>query len=134
MIEGENRNGPIRDEYRKVMEETETLERPYSRQLLIEAFELAGLSHYEFLGAVNGLFSLDDPRTLRLADIARTTVRTGISLFVRRLSRRCFAFVHGGSKVTAPFALDRAFMPTRAVVGTGPARLDSWSQQGGLRT
>ena len=72
VIEGENRNGPIRDEYRKVMEETETLERPYSRQLLIEAFELAGLSHYEFLGAVNGLFSLDDPRTLRLADIART--------------------------------------------------------------
>jgi 2-polyprenyl-3-methyl-5-hydroxy-6-metoxy-1,4-benzoquinol methylase len=71
VIEGENRNGPIRDEYRKVMEETETLERPYSRKLLIETFELAGLYHYEFLGSVNGWFSLDDSRTLRLTDIAR---------------------------------------------------------------
>jgi 2-polyprenyl-3-methyl-5-hydroxy-6-metoxy-1,4-benzoquinol methylase len=70
VIEGENRNGPIRAEYRQVMEETETLERPYPRQLLIEAFELAGLSHYEFLGSVNGWFSLEDPRTLKLVDIA----------------------------------------------------------------
>lgn len=41
-IEGENRRGPIRDEFMAVMRETDTLERPYTRAQLIEVLALAG--------------------------------------------------------------------------------------------
>lgn len=54
VIEGENRQGPVRDEYLKVMLETSTLERPYTRPQLEAALDLAGLTHRTFLGAVEG--------------------------------------------------------------------------------
>ena len=57
VLEGENRQGPIRDEYMQVMLETATLERPYPRILLRELLEHAGLPHVEFLGALKGYFA-----------------------------------------------------------------------------
>ena len=54
IIEGENRQGPLRDEYLAVMRETSTLERPYARKQLERALDLAGLPHRVFLGAVEG--------------------------------------------------------------------------------
>ena len=54
IIEGENRRGPIRDEYLQVMLDTSTLERPYSRSQLERALGLAGLPHRVFLGGVEG--------------------------------------------------------------------------------
>jgi len=60
-IEGENRHGPIRDEFMAVMRETDTLERPYARAQLVEVLALAGLPHVEFLGKLNGWFAASDP-------------------------------------------------------------------------
>jgi len=57
IIESENRRGPIRDDYMKVMLETQTLERPYSREQLLEVLAHAGLPAVEFFGAVNGFFA-----------------------------------------------------------------------------
>jgi SAM-dependent methyltransferase len=62
VIEGENRSGPIRDEFRAEMEKTGTLERPFPRRILNEMLELAGAGHVEYLGAVNGWFSMNDPK------------------------------------------------------------------------
>ena len=57
ILEGQNQNGPIQDPYLSAMLETNTLERPLPRSLLIESLELAGLPHFEFVGVVNGFFS-----------------------------------------------------------------------------
>jgi SAM-dependent methyltransferase len=57
LIEGENRIGPIKEQYLAVMREFATLERPYSRSELLRALVMAGLPCVEFLGAVNGWFS-----------------------------------------------------------------------------
>lgn len=57
ILEGENRKGPIKDEYMQVMVDTATLERPYPRAILQEVLEHAGLSEVEFLGACPGYFS-----------------------------------------------------------------------------
>ncbi len=54
IIEGENRRGPIRPEYMQVMVETQTLERPYPRELLLEVLDHAGLAHREFLASLSG--------------------------------------------------------------------------------
>jgi SAM-dependent methyltransferase len=43
VLEGENRKGPIRNEYMAVMLDTATLERPYPRPILLEVLEHAGL-------------------------------------------------------------------------------------------
>jgi SAM-dependent methyltransferase len=57
LIEGENRIGPIKEQYLAVMREFATLERPYARSELERALVMAGLPCVEFLGAVNGWFS-----------------------------------------------------------------------------
>jgi SAM-dependent methyltransferase len=62
VIEGENRQGPIKDEYRTVMEETHTLERPYERDHLVQAARLAGLPAIEFVGMASGWVRERDPR------------------------------------------------------------------------
>ena len=54
IIEGENRQGPIRQEYLQVMLETSTLERPYTRSQLENVLQAAGLPHHVFLGSVEG--------------------------------------------------------------------------------
>lgn len=67
ILEGENRRGPIRPEFLKVMRETSTLERPYPRKLLIEAMQAAGLAHYEFVAPMHGWFApkvWNDPQIL----------------------------------------------------------------------
>ncbi|MEO6341121.1 MAG: class I SAM-dependent methyltransferase [Caulobacteraceae bacterium] len=72
VLEGENRQGPIRDEYMQVMLETATLERPYPRILLRELLDHAGLPHVEFLGGLKGYFAesawITQHMTLHLAD------------------------------------------------------------------
>jgi SAM-dependent methyltransferase len=62
ILEGENRNGPIGEPYLSAMLATNTLERPLPRSLLEECLNLAGLPHYEFVGAINGYFSPREPR------------------------------------------------------------------------
>lgn len=62
LIEGENRQGPIRPEYLAVMREYHTLERPYTRSQMERMLPLAGLPAFRFLGQVNGWFTADDPR------------------------------------------------------------------------
>jgi len=56
IIESDNRQGPIRDDYMQVMLETQTLERPYSRAQLLEILAHAGFPAVEFLGPINGFF------------------------------------------------------------------------------
>ena len=68
VLEGENRKGPIRDEYMQVMLETSTLERPYPRILLRELLEHAGLPHVEFFGALKGYFAESDWLTQRATE------------------------------------------------------------------
>lgn len=60
ILEGENREGPIKTAYMDVMLETHTLERPYSRAQFVEVARLAGLDHFVFLGAINGFFAETD--------------------------------------------------------------------------
>jgi glycosyltransferase involved in cell wall biosynthesis/SAM-dependent methyltransferase len=50
VIEGENRVGPIKPEYQKVMDDFRTLERPLERNTLIEILQFCGLTCFEFLG------------------------------------------------------------------------------------
>lgn len=57
ILEGENRQGPIKPEYLQVMLDTSTLERPYPREQLLEILSEAGLPHVEFLGSVSGYFA-----------------------------------------------------------------------------
>lgn len=57
ILEGENRRGPIKDDYMQVMLDTATLERPYPRALLREVLTHAELSEIEFLGATPGYVS-----------------------------------------------------------------------------
>jgi 2-polyprenyl-3-methyl-5-hydroxy-6-metoxy-1,4-benzoquinol methylase len=71
VIEGENRVGSISKDFRTEMENTETLERSFPRRLLSEILELAGLNHYEYVGSVNGWFSMGDPRVKSLSAIAQ---------------------------------------------------------------
>jgi SAM-dependent methyltransferase len=73
ILEGENRQGPLRAEYLRVMEETATLERPYSREQLLEILAQVGLRHVEFLGLAPGFVAQSSPiaghMTEFLADI-----------------------------------------------------------------
>jgi SAM-dependent methyltransferase len=68
LIEFENRKGSIKQEYLDVMKEYDTLERPYSRAELQSALGLAGLSHYEFFGTINGWYSATDPASSRVGE------------------------------------------------------------------
>jgi SAM-dependent methyltransferase len=61
IIEGENRKGPIKEEFVRVMRETETLERPYPRELLVQVLKMAGLPANEFVGAANGWVGTRSP-------------------------------------------------------------------------
>lgn len=74
VIEGENRKGPIKEEYMAVMREFDTVERPYTREQIEAVFDLAGLPEREFMGTLNGWFSLHDEvaqnATLRLEQAA----------------------------------------------------------------
>jgi SAM-dependent methyltransferase len=75
ILEGENRQGPIRDDYMQVMLETATLERPYPRPLLRELLKHAGLPEVQFLGAIHGFIADSEPRarhvTQELANLSR---------------------------------------------------------------
>jgi SAM-dependent methyltransferase len=68
VLEGENRRGAIREEYLAVMREWHALERPYPRLLLERVYRAAGLPHFEFLGALNGWFSVRDPASVRATE------------------------------------------------------------------
>lgn len=43
-----------------VMREFDTVERPYTRQQIEAVLDLAGLPEREFMGQINGWFSLED--------------------------------------------------------------------------
>src|SRR5208282_2932080 len=53
LIEGENRLGPIKEQYLAVMREFATLERPYARSELERVLVMAGLPCVEFVEAMN---------------------------------------------------------------------------------
>jgi tRNA (mo5U34)-methyltransferase len=69
LLEFENRQGPIKDEYMKVTREFDTIERPYARAELENALQLVGLSEYEFLGTMNGWFSPHDAIVSRMHEV-----------------------------------------------------------------
>jgi hypothetical protein len=69
LIEFENRQGAIKDEYMSVMRKFDTLERPYAREELENALHIVGLAEYEFLGTVNGWFSPHDPLAPQMGEI-----------------------------------------------------------------
>ncbi|MGY3621245.1 class I SAM-dependent methyltransferase [Bradyrhizobium sp. USDA 10063] len=75
LIEGENRTGEIKKVYLDEMEAFRTIERPYERSQLKEVLKAAGLPHFEFLGQLNGFFSVEDPiygdATARLREVER---------------------------------------------------------------
>lgn len=71
VIEGENRVGPIKNEYLSVMREFATLERPYSRDQLERMLDFAGLNEREYVGRLNGWFSPRDPRVAQLTEIVK---------------------------------------------------------------
>ncbi|WP_274629433.1 class I SAM-dependent methyltransferase [Arvimicrobium flavum] len=73
IVEGENRQGPIRTEYLDVMLETRTLERPYSRETLLKALTMAGLGEVSFLGCIDGYISEHDPSRAQLLDLLNAT-------------------------------------------------------------
>ncbi|PIB93621.1 bifunctional 2-polyprenyl-6-hydroxyphenol methylase/3-demethylubiquinol 3-O-methyltransferase UbiG [Caulobacter sp. FWC2] len=81
IIESDNRQGPIRDDYMRVMLETQTLERPYSRGQLLEILAHAGFPAVEFFGAVNGFFAQSGQTGYDLsAALARITADANICL------------------------------------------------------
>ena len=69
ILEGENRKGPIREEYVQVMLDTATLERPYPREQLIEILEVAGMPHVEFLGSTPGFFAASAPLSAHMTQL-----------------------------------------------------------------
>ena len=75
ILEGENRQGPIKAAYMDVMLETQTLERPYSREQLLDVARLAGLPHLVFLGAVNGFFAETDVMSQHMTERLATATR-----------------------------------------------------------
>jgi len=70
-IEGENRQGSIKQEYMAVMREYHTLERPYPRELLCDALRLAGFDHVEFVAPLHGWYSPNDPTASQFVEIHR---------------------------------------------------------------
>ena len=71
LIEFENQVGPIKREFMQVMQDYDTLERPYARSELTAALIMAGFPNFEFFGALNGWFRPDDVQTTRLGQYAR---------------------------------------------------------------
>ncbi|MGF1620162.1 MAG: class I SAM-dependent methyltransferase [Rhodomicrobiaceae bacterium] len=70
ILEGENRRGPIKDEYVNVMTETHTLERPYSREQLLRILDMTGFPEREVVASINGFFGSKQWDTMN--DYART--------------------------------------------------------------
>jgi len=87
VIEGENRAGPIKDEWLAVMKEFHTLERPYPRHLLEEMFRAAGLPHYEFFGQLNGWFAASDPQSAQMTELLRASTEQIKSFGMRKIAR-----------------------------------------------
>lgn len=95
LIEGENRNGAIRDEWMQVMRDYKTLERPYPRELLVKAMEMAGLPEVEFVAPINGWISPNDPRAYNLSaahQAASDAMNLGIAAKNKDALRRIFPF------------------------------------------
>lgn len=81
IIESENRLGAIRADYMQVMLETQTLERPYSREQFLEILAHAGLRAVEFFGPINGFFAQSGQVGYDLsAALARITADANICL------------------------------------------------------
>lgn len=70
LIEFENRVGGIKPEYMRVMNDYDTLERPYARHELTAALGMAGFSEHQFVGTVNGWFAPENPATAHLGQHA----------------------------------------------------------------
>ena len=88
VIEGDNRQGPIRPEYLAVTRGADTPERPRTRADGADA-PLAGLPAFRFLGRVNGWFPPDDPRMRLLPEVVRWHTG-GRNPAVRAALRRCW--------------------------------------------
>ena len=104
LIEGENRRGPIKEEYLKVMRETETLERPYARTELERALSLAGLSHVEFLGTINGWYSPHDPAVSQLGEtLVNVADQMNLAICAKRSAPLDALFPHRRNRVATRF-------------------------------
>ena len=103
ILEGENRQGPIRDEYMQVMLDTATLERPYPRAILREVLQHAGLPHVEFLGSVPGYFAESAPLSRNLTQyLADSTAATNICVCGRDAAALQRVVPSYGAVVAAP--------------------------------
>ena len=104
LIEGENRLGPIKEQYLAVMREFATLERPYARSELERALVMAGLPCYEFVGTIDGWFSLRDS-VAQNADQLLSTSAEMMNLTICAKSDRGLArlFPHRRAKGTLQF-------------------------------
>lgn len=71
ILEGEARQGTIRLEYVDVMNEFQTLERPYTRAQFEQILDLAGLRCREFLGRTPGWVADRDPAVASLPEIVK---------------------------------------------------------------
>lgn len=75
ILEGENRQGPIRQEYVDVMLDTATLERPYPREQLRRMLAEVGIGHVEFLGALPGFFAESAPEMGHMTEVFGNCLR-----------------------------------------------------------
>jgi SAM-dependent methyltransferase len=95
LLEFENREGAIKQEYLDVMREFDTLERPYARADLVAALRLAGLSEVEFVGVINGWFSPNDPVASMLGShVIAGSGETNIALCAKKPGRLDGIFPH----------------------------------------
>lgn len=111
LIEFENRKGPIKPEYMRVMEEFDTLERPYNRLELIPALKLAGFPEVEFLGSANGWFRPDDPQTARMGEIIIAGSEEMNLAICAKTPQRLDAIFPGREKAKGDVRLGSGFYP-----------------------
>lgn len=71
ILEGENRRGGLKPEYRDVMRAFRTLERPLARAELEAVLDFAGLRYRRFLGRINGFVDPEDARVAALPAVLR---------------------------------------------------------------
>jgi 2-polyprenyl-3-methyl-5-hydroxy-6-metoxy-1,4-benzoquinol methylase len=110
LMEFENRTGPIKPEYLQVMQEFDTLERPYSRSELLAVLDMAGLKDVEFFGAVNGWFSPKDSIMATLGEAVRAGAKeTNLALCAKQPGRLDPLFPHG--RTVSPWSFGRGVYP-----------------------
>lgn len=111
LMEFENRVGGIKPEYMQVMQEFDTLERPYARSELLAILDMVGLQDVEFVGTLNGWFSTTDPAMANLGDAVRHEAnQINLALCAKQPGRLDALFPHRG-RLRAPWSFVRGVHP-----------------------